>query len=175
MAGTGGAGDYTAGVLLSIDKAGHIYWRDVVRGQWEPRERDDRILKTAQNDGVGVQIWVPQERGGAGKSQADAWKRLLVGFSIKATLETGDKVVRAGPLAAQVNAGNVTFTSEPGMWENYYHAGQHKSPAAARAQCRANLAMFPAIRTKDESDAAAQALQLIVRRDTGITIGSYGG
>ena len=175
MAATGGAGDYTAGVLMSIDRENRIYIRDVVRGQWEPGERDQRIRRTAEGDGVSVSIWVPQERGTAGKSQAFVWIRLLAGFSVKAELESGEKVTRAGPLAAQMGEGNITLTCEPGRWEDYWHEGRRLNPEAARARFRKNMGMFPAGRTKDESDAAAQALQLIVKRDSGISVGRYRG
>jgi predicted phage terminase large subunit-like protein len=171
-AATGGGGDYTAGVLMSIDKASRLYIRDVMRGQWAPEPRDEMMRRTAVADTSAVPIRVCQERGSAGKSQAVYWNRILIGFSVRAELESGDKVVRAGPFAGQVGAGNVTITCEPGRWENYYHEGQRLSPDAARARFRRNLGMFPHGRTKDESDACAQALQALVRRDHGLGIRS---
>jgi len=174
-AATGGGGDYTAGVLLSIHTDNSLSWRDVVRGQWTPEERDEMMRRTAESDGRGVQIYVAQERGSAGKSQARYWTRQLAGFSVKAELESGDKVVRAGPLAALIGNGDVTLTCEPGRWENYYHEGKRLTPEAARAQLRANLSNFPAIRTKDESDAGALGLDALTRRDSGISVGRSRG
>jgi len=164
-AATGGGGDYTAGVLMSIDKANRLYIRDVMRGQWAPEPRDAMMKRTAEIDGSAVTILVCQERGSAGKSQAVYWTRILIGFTVRTELESGDKVVRAGPFAGQVGAGNVTITCEPGRWENYYHEGQRLTPDAARARFRQNLGMFPHGRTKDESDACAQALQALVKRN----------
>jgi len=178
-AATGGGGDYTAMALLSMDRSGHLYIRDMVRGQWAPAERDQVMLRVARADKErlpeGTCFWVPQERSGAGISQRDSWVRQLVGFNVVYSLETGDKVVRAGPLASQMGAGNVTITRERGMWNNYWHEGKLLSPDAAILQFRYNMSMFPQGRTKDESDALAAALQQIVRRDTGIAIGSFRG
>lgn len=164
-AATGGGGDYTAGILLSIDDEKRLYIRDVVRGQWAPHDRDEKMRTTAEGDGPGVTISVAQERGSAGKSQQVYWVRQLVGYTVRAHMETGDKVVRAGPAAAQINAGNVRITCEPGRWGNYWHKGRRLRPDEARARFLANLGAFPAGRTKDESDALAAALDIVAQRN----------
>lgn len=120
-----GTGDYTAGVLLGLRelrergekrKAGelaeHQVWiLDIVRGQWESGERDRIVRSTAALDqsryGLKVQQWREQEPGSSGKDTAKAFKRLLRGFIAKSKTSTGDKVVRADPLASQVSIDNV--------------------------------------------------------------------
>ncbi|OFV82545.1 MAG: hypothetical protein A2Y78_11250 [Acidobacteria bacterium RBG_13_68_16] len=167
-AATGGGGDYSAGALISQGEDGHIFIRDVVRGQWAPTERDARLRATAQGDLVQVPVYLAEERGGSGRSQGDYWTAQLAGFAVRRVLESGDKVVRAGPLAAQMGAGNVSLTCEPGRWENYWHQGKRLTPEAARAQFRRNLWMFPQGRTKDESDACALALEAVRGQDSGL-------
>lgn len=101
-------GDFTAGPRLEGPcKDGFFYVTDVVRGRWEPGERDQKIRRTAEFDGPEVMVTMPQDPGAAGKSQGEAWVRLLAGFNVEIVGVTGSKEVRGGPAAAQVNAGNV--------------------------------------------------------------------
>ena len=160
-------GDYTCGVLLSVGEDNRVYIRDCVRGQWAAYERDQMILSAAKSDDGGgerVTQSLPKEKSGSGNSQAQYHVRLLVGHSVVTHSETGDKVTRAHPAAAQMAAGNITLTCEPGRWANYWHQDtkssnpRRLSPDDARAQFLDNLARFPAYKTKDESDAMAAAL-----------------
>ncbi|MDE2467492.1 MAG: phage terminase large subunit, partial [Bradyrhizobium sp.] len=67
------------------------------------------LLATASRDGTAVKIDLPQDPGQAGKSQVQHFTRLLGGYTVRSSPETGDKVLRAEPLAAQVNVGNVSL------------------------------------------------------------------
>lgn len=107
IASSDGKGDYTAGVLMGTKGDGLYYVLDVVRGQWSSDERDRVMKQTAQVDGTGVKIRLPEDPGAAGKSLAQAQIRMLSGYSVKAERVTGDKVTRADPYSSQVNAGNV--------------------------------------------------------------------
>ena len=86
---------------------------DVVRGQWSPSKRDTVILETARRDGPAVNVGIEEEPGSAGKHQSEHLIRLLAGFSVKAVRPSGPKEVRARPLAAQMEAGNVTLLRSP--------------------------------------------------------------
>ncbi|MFM9746010.1 hypothetical protein ACKI2C_51510, partial [Streptomyces brasiliscabiei] len=79
---------------------------NVVRGRYGTDERDAIMLNTARRDGVETRISIPQDPGQAGKSQVLYLTRALSGFSVETSPETGDKVTRAQPLAAQINVGN---------------------------------------------------------------------
>lgn len=108
-AATEADGDYTAGVLVA-QADGIFYVEDVVRGQWASGERDKIIRLTAEKDKAqhgDVRYWSEQEPGSGGKDQAAAFVRLLVGYSARTEPSTGSKEVRADPLAAQAQAGNV--------------------------------------------------------------------
>lgn len=111
LAATEGAGDFTAGVKVGRGADGLFYVLDVVRGQWDSAQRNARILQTAERDGKGVRIHLPQDPGQAGKEQAAAMVRMLAGYAVKAEPVTGSKETRADPFAAQVNAG---AADEPG-------------------------------------------------------------
>lgn len=113
-AATGGGGDYTAGVKMATDGEGRFYVLDVKRGQWSTDERDGEIRQTAVLDTRSVSILGPQDPGSAGKSDAQAFTRLLAGFTVRTEPISGDKVVRAGPFSSQVNAGNVYLVE--GAW-----------------------------------------------------------
>lgn len=76
------------------------------------------MRQTAQLDGADVPTWLEQEPGSSGKDSAAASVRNLAGFAVYAEPVTGDKVVRAGPFAAQVEAGNVKLIKGP--WNAAY-------------------------------------------------------
>ena len=113
-------GDYTAGVRIA-EAAGIYYVEDVQRGRWTPGERERIIRQTAELDAAAVghvDIWIEQEPGSGGLESAQASIRNLAGFSVHAERPTGDKAVRAEPLAAQAEAGNVLLLQ--GAWNAAY-------------------------------------------------------
>lgn len=115
--GAPGRGDFTAGVLLASYE-GRFYVEDVIRGQWSALERERVIRRTAERDGVLVEVWLEQEPGSGGKDSAAATLRALAGFDAHAATVSGDKVTRAAPFAAQAEAGNVALLR--GAWNAAY-------------------------------------------------------
>jgi predicted phage terminase large subunit-like protein len=117
---TSGGGDPSAGVLIA--KADGIYYiEDCTRGQWSAGELDRVILQTAVLDKQRyghVAYWSGQEPGSGGKRQAEAFVRLLAGYDVHTEPETGSKPVRATPLAAQCEAGNVKLVK--GAWNGQF-------------------------------------------------------
>lgn len=147
-AGTEGGGDYTVGLLLA--RVGPLYFvEDVVRGQWEGTERDKIIRATAARDarryGLGaVANWGPQDPAQAGKSDAAAFVRLLSGYSVQTRVESGSKVIRAGPVSSQAGAGNLKVLR-----------------AAWTAGFLSELCSFPGSRYDDQVDALAGAFNIL--------------
>lgn len=143
-AGTAGGGAYSAGVLMAMAENGLVYIEDVVRGQWSSGERNAVMKQTAQLDAGRYQnrvhIWTEQEPGSGGKESAEATIRLLAGYPVHAETVTGSKEVRAEPLAAQAEAGNVRLAR--GAWNQGYLD---------------ELAGFPTGAYKDQVDASAGA------------------
>jgi len=115
LAATDGAGDWTVGAKMGIDKDGIFYILDVRRGQWEANYRDDVIRQTAAADGNAM-IRLPQDPAAAGKSEAQRMVRMLAGYAVKACIVSGDKPTRATGLASQMNAGNVVMVK--GDWNH---------------------------------------------------------
>jgi predicted phage terminase large subunit-like protein len=117
-AGTEGGGAYSAGVLMSRGGDGMFYVEDVVRGQWSSHQRNVIMQQTAALDGPLTTIWVEQEPGSGGKESADITVAMLAGYDVHAERPTGDKVTRARPFAAQVEAGTVALVR--GAWNLPY-------------------------------------------------------
>jgi predicted phage terminase large subunit-like protein len=109
-ASTRGAGDYTVGTLMGLDKKGRIWVLDVIRGQWDSHERESIIKATAKRDGRKVYIGVEEEPGSGGKDSATSTARNLLGWRVlidKPSKSDGSKEQRADPFSVQVNAYNV--------------------------------------------------------------------
>ena len=100
-------GDFTAGAKIGRLPDGRYIILDMVRIRVSPDERDAALVNTAARDSDHCRISIPQDPGQAGLSQIKYLVRQLSGYSVKATPETGNKVVRAEPFAAQINVGNV--------------------------------------------------------------------
>lgn len=99
--------DWTVGLLLHRTRDGLYTVCDVRRIRASSREVDALVLQTARLDGVEVPISMGQDPGAAGKAVVAHYRRLLDGFKYSAALETGNKIVRAGPVASQAEGRNV--------------------------------------------------------------------
>ena len=110
------------------------------RGQWGPAERDMTIVRTAREDGPGVEIWLPQDPGQAGLSQRPHYGKLLQGYKLHFERESTKKELRWDPYASQVEAKNVFLVRAP--WNRAF-LDEHE--------------MAPSGRVKDQIDAMAGA------------------
>jgi predicted phage terminase large subunit-like protein len=106
-------GDYTAGAKLGKLPDGRLIIGDMVHLRCGPDERDAALINTASRDGKSVRISLPQDPGQAGKTQVLYLTRKLAGYPVTTSPESGDKVTRAEPLAAQINVGNVMMVRGP--------------------------------------------------------------
>ncbi len=101
--------DWTVGTKLARYPDGSFVVLDVVRFRGGPEIVEQRIKATASGDGTGVRIGLPQDPGQAGKAQVLNLTRMLAGYRVESSPETGSKETRAAPVAAQVNVGNVSM------------------------------------------------------------------
>lgn len=116
-AGSDKAGDYTAIVLMCRTRRGLFYVLDVIRGQWEAGDREQKIIETVNDwhDLHGVRhVWLEQEPGSGGKESAQNTARSLARYVVEYALSTGDKATRAEPAAAGVGNGLVRLVR--GRW-----------------------------------------------------------
>jgi predicted phage terminase large subunit-like protein len=133
LGATEGAGSYTAGVKVGLLEDGRVVFADARREQFAVHKRDAFIKATAQQDGKGILQSLPQDPGQAGKTQVAGFAALLIGHECHFSTESGEKTVRARPLASQVNAGNAVmlrgawnrdFTDELRTFPNGLHSDQ---------------------------------------------------
>ena len=137
---------HTAGVLLGRDRYNNYWILDVQEFQLTSLKRNQQIAQTAVDDGDDVRIWLEQEPGSGGKESAEISIRGLAGYHVKAERVTGDKVARAMPASAQVEAGNVYMVRAP--WNKKFIDQGH---------------MFPDGRLKDMIDAFCGAFNKLYR------------
>lgn len=141
---------YTAGVLVGRTKEGTYFVADVKREQYSPGKRNELIQQTAleDEDEFGqVTVWLEQEPGSGGKESAQLSSRQLSGFVVRTERVTGDKLGRAMPSSAQVEAGNVYLIKAP--WNKAFIDELHG---------------FPLARIKDQADAFGGAMNKLMRR-----------
>jgi predicted phage terminase large subunit-like protein len=136
--------DWTVGVRLASDDAGRLIVLDIVRLRGGPHEVAEAIVNTAHRDGKAVPVGLPQDPGQAGKQQVAWLTARLAGYRVSASPETGSKLTRAGPIAAQVDAGNVSLVR-----------------ASWNAALIEELRDFPLGRKDDQVDALARAYALL--------------
>ena len=101
--------DYTVGIKLLRDAAGRLVVLDMVRQRTSALEVEEALLGAAAEDGKSVLVSLPEDPGQAGKSQVASYVRKLAGYQVITSRETGSKLTRALPVAAQIEAGNLAL------------------------------------------------------------------
>lgn len=149
-AGCEGSGDFSAGIRMSRSPDGIFYIENVVRGQWGSHNRETIIHQTSTNDadsliGQPYTISLQQDPGQAGKSDIEYSVKRLAGFHVVHAPVTGEKAVRARPLASQAEAGNVKLVR--GDWNRKFLE---------------EISLFPNGANDDQVDAASDALNRLV-------------
>lgn len=112
-AATHGDGDWTVGCLMAMED-GRYCIEDIVRLQGSPHEVQETIRRTAEADGPDVRIRMEQEPGSSGVDVIDMYSRgILCGYDFRPDKVTGNKELRAGPMAAAMECGNLTIVRAP--------------------------------------------------------------
>lgn len=101
--------DWTVGLRLEQNDDERFLIVDVCRLRGSPAEVERAILSAARQDGPAVVVALPQDPGQAGQAQVAYLTRKLAGYTVRASPETGAKLTRASPVAAQVEAGNISM------------------------------------------------------------------
>lgn len=136
----------TAGVKMGRAPDGRFIVAHVVKTQAEGAQVRSLIKATAEVDGRDVGISLPQDPGQAGKVQKSDYIAMLAGWNVRAEPETGDKLTRAEPFAAQCEGGNVYLIE--GDWISDYLD---------------ELCLFPGGTWKDQVDASSGAFGRLVK------------
>lgn len=130
---------FTAGVKLALQN-GVFYVENVVRERGDPADVERLIKNTAAQDGASVRVSIPQDPGQAGKAQVLAYAKLLLGYDVRFSPETGDKEARALPVSAQAQVGNIKVVR--GAWNDDFLD---------------EVCSFPASTFKDQVDGMSRA------------------
>lgn len=138
-------GDYTAGARIGALEDGRFIIGHVLNEQMKVHDRDAALINTAKADGRTTKISIPQDPGQAGKTQVVYLTRALAGFRVSSSPESGDKITRAEPFAAQVNVGNVLILR--GGWNE---------------PLREQMRNFPNSKFDDMIDACSRAFEGLV-------------
>lgn len=150
---------FTAGVKVGKTPDGRFVVGHVARLQDEGAEVRRTIKAMAEIDGREVTISLPQDPGQAGKVQAQDMIAMLAGFTAYAAPETGDKVTRAEPVAAQAEAGNVSLVR--GDWNEAYLDELTNFPGGATAdQVDATSGAFARLAGDGGSDLSGVTIDL---------------
>jgi len=144
-------GDYTAGVLMSVGDDGYFYIEHVARMRAASGERDRAMVEIGRRDYEALGPFLilhQQDPGSAGLDSARATNEALAAAGLRARFEpvTGDKTVRAGPLAGMAQSGKVRIVR--GEWN---------------ADFLDECAAFPNGRHDDQVDAAASAFNELLK------------
>lgn len=99
--------DWTRGLLLYKYPDNTFVVADLRSLRGSPGEVENLIKNTASHDGVGVRIMAQQDPGSAGVGEAQAFTKMLIGYDVKTAPFSNNKVVRAKPVSAQAEAGNI--------------------------------------------------------------------
>lgn len=153
---------YTAGVLIGKCRSGKYVVADIINARLSALDVEKTVKNTAIVDKQKykrVKIRLSQDPGQAGKAQVEQYIKMLAGFSITAERESGDKVTRASPFAAQWQAGNVDIVLA--AWNEAYLSqlenfpeGKFKDMVDASANgfhelCKGNIGVIPPVSTAD--------------------------
>jgi predicted phage terminase large subunit-like protein len=106
-------GDWTSGLKLGI-LDGVCYVIDLQHVRENPAGVEALVRQTAAGDGIATMIRMEQEPGSSGVNTIDNYaRRVLVGYNFKGVPSTGPKEVRAQPVSAAAEAGNVKLVRGP--------------------------------------------------------------
>jgi len=109
---------WTAGVRMRRTGAPVFYITDVVRFQGSPMQVETTVDNVATQDSTGIRIGIEQDPGQAGKAEAEHYVRKLAGYDVAANPVRESKGLRARPLSAQAEAGNVKLVR--GAWNEAF-------------------------------------------------------
>lgn len=142
--------DWTAGVLMGRRSNGRFVVADCISVRKNSAQVRALVSRTANNDGQSTFIGLSQDPGQAGKDQVENYAAMLAGYKVRTYRETGDKVVRADPFAAQWQAGNVDVVRGP--WNERYFTIMEQFPDDSAHD--------------DEVDASSGGFQMLVKDRT---------
>lgn len=136
--------DGTASTKIGMTPDGKIVVTDATLDYLGPQGVENKVKRIAEADGYGVTIDIAQDPGQAGKSQIQSYSKLLEGYELRSSTETGSKITRFSAFSAQAEAGNVYVLRGP--WnESWFNSLEgfpemkHDDPVDATSRAYARL------------------------------------
>jgi len=114
--------DWTAGAKISLCEDGYFYVEHVTRFRHGPHLVQEKMIATAQNDGLNCPVLLPLDPGAQGKVAFMTWSRPLVlaGFKVKKALTRKGKLERFMGFSNAVENGLVRVVQ--GDWnDTWFH------------------------------------------------------
>lgn len=105
--------DWTRGLKLLKYPDNTFLVADLNSMQDTPGQVENRIKAVASHDSYAVKIMSQQDPGSAGVAEAENFIRMLAGYNVDTMLTSKDKLTRAKPVSAQVEAGNISVLRAP--------------------------------------------------------------
>jgi predicted phage terminase large subunit-like protein len=154
--------DYSAGALVVRRPDERLCVVDVTRFRKSVAERDAELRRVAAEDRARCKgrlvWWIETEAGIAGEERTAELVRALqtLGLTVYTERPTGSKVIRAEPLAAKAEAGNIVLG--PGAWRDAFRAeaadfpnGKHDDQIDSVTGAAAKLVLAPKARVSSIS------------------------
>lgn len=110
--------DWSVGVRMSRTEDDNVVIESAIRRRGTPGEIEQLVLRVAEEDGVGTEIFLAQDPGQAGKAQCEDLARKLSAYRVRYVRETGDKATRFGPFSSKAEHGGVKIVRGP--WNGPY-------------------------------------------------------
>lgn len=128
-----GDADYTACTLMGKRKNGRYVIANVKNVRMKAGDVQRLLNNTSRSDfaekGYIYTVRIPQDPGQAGKAQAIAFKKMLSGLNVISETASGSKELRAAPLAAQWQIGNVDVVAAD--WNEEFFNQMESFPLSA--------------------------------------------
>jgi len=179
--------DWTATAKVGFSRSmGKWYIKHVQRWRVDPHKWRMFMLELAKSDGKACKQTIPREPSQAGKDQSADLVRMYAGYQIQAEPQTGDKLARATPFAAQAGAGHVVIIEDQNWNDMFlneltsFPTGNHDDMVDAVASAfnrltdgasglldfyRSRVAEREQERQQDETTASTQEAHRVVKTD----------
>jgi len=125
--------DASVGLLLSKDSSGVYYIENMVKMFATPRAVEKSMQTCASQDGIGTVVAYAQDPASAGRWEAMATATALDGYNVRFAVASGSKEVRAKPISAQCEAGNVRLVR--GLWNEEFLREIESFPVIKHDDC----------------------------------------
>lgn len=149
--------DWTCGTKIGLTPDDRIIVGHHTSDRQSPAGVERLIKNTAEHDGTEVMIDLPQDPGQAGKAQIASLTKMLAGYNVRSSPETGDKITRFSAFSAQAEAGNVHYLRGP--WNERWLS---------------ELEGFPEAKHDDDADSTSRAYNGLLKQPPTALFGTYG-